>query len=365
MTSEKGINPESPTVGQIIFELWRKLGMTTIFSNPGSTEVPLLRHMPGDFDFVLGLHEASVVGMATGYALATQIPALALLHTTAGLGNAVGAIATARVNKAPLVITIGQQDRRHLINNPFLAGELKDLAGKYPLSVYEPILARDVPTLMARAWQQARSRNGPALVIVPMDDWDYLSDDPILATPLEIEPARIQTEQGVEKLIQMISNSSTPALVVGADADDPDSWRSLTELADKLNSPVFQEAFGARAGFPQDHPLFAGHLPSGRAKLREVLSDYDLILAVGAPAFRQYPFEDGPFVQRGTKIAVVGDDISVLQSSTADLAVLGAISDICSQVARIIETRFGLPPQDLKSSKTGDSSKTSGGKCVR
>src|SRR3954470_5075158 len=84
----------------------RARGLTTIFSNPGSTEVALLSGLPEDFRFVLALHEASVVGMATGWALARHEPALVLLHTTAGLGNAVGAIATARVNRAPLVVLV-------------------------------------------------------------------------------------------------------------------------------------------------------------------------------------------------------------------------------------------------------------------
>jgi hypothetical protein len=48
------------------------------------------------------------------------------------LGNAVGALATARTNRVPLVVIVGQQDRRHLIYRPFLAGELEGLAGDYP-----------------------------------------------------------------------------------------------------------------------------------------------------------------------------------------------------------------------------------------
>ena len=73
-------------------------GLTTIFANPGSTEIQLLSGLPEDLRFVLALHEASVVGLATGLALATNEPALAILHTTAGLGNAVscvGALVTA------------------------------------------------------------------------------------------------------------------------------------------------------------------------------------------------------------------------------------------------------------------------------
>ena len=60
--------------------------------------------------------------------------------------------------------------------------------------------------------------------------------------------------------------------MVGADADDADTWSALVELAERLQAPVWQEAFAARAGFPQDHPLFAGHLPAGRGRLRAALA---------------------------------------------------------------------------------------------
>jgi benzoylformate decarboxylase len=100
------------TVRKATFDVLRRLGLTTVFANPGSTEIPLLTDLPGDLRFVLGLHEGSVVGMATGFAIARAQPSLVVLHTTAGLGNAVGALATARVNRAQLVVLVGQHGRR-------------------------------------------------------------------------------------------------------------------------------------------------------------------------------------------------------------------------------------------------------------
>src|SRR3954449_11137759 len=112
------------TVREATFDVWREFGLTSIFANPGSTEIRLLTDLPADLRFVLALHEASVVGLATGWAIGRGEPALAILHTTAGLGNAVGALATARVTRAPLVVLVGQQDRRHLAQEPFLTGRL-------------------------------------------------------------------------------------------------------------------------------------------------------------------------------------------------------------------------------------------------
>ena len=133
------------TVRDATFEFLRRRGLTDIFSNPGSTEIPFLTGLPEDLNFVLGLHEGAVVGMASGYALARRRPSFALLHTTPGFGNAVNAIATSRVNRTPIVIAIGQQDRRHIAFEPFLAGRLDGLAGDYPVWVSEPSARKTFP----------------------------------------------------------------------------------------------------------------------------------------------------------------------------------------------------------------------------
>ena len=99
------------SVREATFELFRAHGMTTIFGNPGSTELPMLADFPEDFTYVLGLQELVVVGMADGYAQATGRPTHVNLHTAPGVGNAVGGIFNAQANKSPLVITAGQQVR--------------------------------------------------------------------------------------------------------------------------------------------------------------------------------------------------------------------------------------------------------------
>src|SRR6476646_11779820 len=85
----------STTVKDATFSLLRALGIQKVFGNPGSTELPFLDDWPDDIDYVLGLHEASVVGMADGYAQATRNAGFGNLHSAAGVGNALGNIDTA------------------------------------------------------------------------------------------------------------------------------------------------------------------------------------------------------------------------------------------------------------------------------
>ncbi len=329
------------TVRDAVLDVLRHRRLTTLFANPGSTEVPFLTDLPADLEFVLGLHEASVVGMATGWALGRGEPSLAILHTTAGLGNAVGALATARVNRAPLVVLVGQQDRRHLAHEPFLAGRLLGLAGDYPVWVDQPVRPQDVPGSISRAWHEATTARGPALVIVPMDDWSapVLDPDEQPAAAGTVVRAAAADPEALDALVEMLAGAQRPALVSGAGVDGPAAWDALVEVAERLGAPVLQESFGGQAGFPQDHAQFAGHLPADRVRLRAALEPYDVVLVVGGPAFRQYPYAAGPFYPASTRVAVVTEDAAEAHRSAAELAVVAPVAAVCVELARRLPAR--------------------------
>jgi benzoylformate decarboxylase len=332
-------------VREATFDLFRRRGLTTMFANPGSTEVPFLTGLPDDLRFVLGLHEGTVVGMATGYAIARDEPALVLLHTTAGLGTAVSGLATARVNRAPLVVVVGQQDRRHLAYEPFLAGRLDGLAGTYPVSVETPAAAHDVPAAIERAYHSAATRRGPALVVVPMGDWEEPADEgrEPAAAGGTVHRATWPPAEGVAALAEFLAGAKSPAIVVGAGADSGEAWAALVELAGRLAAPVWQEPFGGRAGFPQDHPLYQGVLPSDRPRVRETLAPHDRVLVVGAPVFRQTGFQPGRFADAA--FAVVTDDPDEAHRSPAEVTVLAPPSaTIESLVTQVAQRDGGAPP---------------------
>ena len=183
---------------------------------------------------------------------------------------------------------------------------------------------------------------GPALVIVPMDDWlAPAGEEAEVPAPDRLLRSRAADPAAVEELAALIAEARSPALVVGAGADRPETWAALVELAERLGAPVWQEAFGARAGFPQDHPAFAGQLPADRPRLRRTLAGHDLVLAVGAPVFRQYPFMPGPLVAAGTRVAIVTDEPAEAHRSPADLALLADPAAVCGALAALVEPRPG------------------------
>ena len=335
------------SVREATYDVFREYELTSLFANPGSTEIDLLADLPSDLRFVLGLHESAVVGMATGWAIGRGAPALAILHTTAGLGNAVGALATARVNRAALVVVVGQQDRRHLPSEPFLAGRLRGLAGEYPVWVDEPLRPQDVPGSIARACHEAVTARGPALVIVPMDDWSHEAGDAdVRAAPATVVRGRSADRDAVSALADLVGAAKSPTLVVGAGTDDPDTLEGRSSRSRSVSRARCGRSPSARApASRRTIRLFAGHLPADRTRLRATLAPYDAVLVVGGPAFRQYPFIAGPFVEPGTRVAVVSEDPAEVHRSTAELAVLAHPGPVCAELARLVPARDGALPE--------------------
>src|SRR5437763_2782219 len=337
------------TVRDAVYDVMRRFGMTTIFGNPGSTEIPFLTGLPPDIHFVLGLHEGSVVGIATGYAVARREPALVNLHTAPGLGNAVNAIANARDMHVPLVVLVGQQDRRQLAYEPFLTGRgLERLAGDYPVWSSLPVRPQDVPGALARAYNEAVTARGPALVVVPMGDWHEPADDNAAGWPDRTLRGATANPAEIAELADMVNRAQSPALVVGR-SDDCESWEALVALAERLRCPVWQESFARAAGFPQDHAQFAGHLPWRRREIRDMLAPHDLVLAVGTNAFRLYILDDpGPMVAEGTRVAVLTDDPAEAHRSPCALAVVAPVASACAALAEDVDERERDPPPPLR-----------------
>src|SRR5260370_31549337 len=143
--------------------------MKVIFGNAGSNELPFLKDMPSDFRYFLGLHERSAAGMALGYAMAKREAVFVNLHAIASAGNGLSALIDAHYGHVPLVITTGQQDRRHLLTEPFLLIRPVDVLRPYVKWACEPLRAEDVPTAISHGYYFAiHPPHAPVLISLPL-----------------------------------------------------------------------------------------------------------------------------------------------------------------------------------------------------
>ncbi|WP_321812259.1 MULTISPECIES: benzoylformate decarboxylase [unclassified Burkholderia] len=321
------------TVREATYSVLRKLGITKIFGNPGSTELAMFRDFPKDFDYILGLQETSVVSMADGYALATRNAALVNLHSAAGLGHAMGAVFTAFRNQAPIVIIAGQQARSMLPFEPYLSSErATELPRPYVKWSIEPARAEDVPAAIARAYYVAMQEpRGPTFVSVPVDDWDCACE----SVDARIVSQRVLPDPVlVGEAAEAMAQARKPVIIVGQELAQAGVWEDLVSLAERHQAPVYSAPHASRNCFPEDHPLFAGFLLWHRQAIVEALAGHDLILVLGAPVFTYHVEGSGPFVPDGARLIQIVSDPSTATWTPVGTSIVGnlrhAVQALCT-----------------------------------
>jgi len=297
----------STTVKDATFSLLRAFGIKKVFGNPGSTELPFLSDWPDDIDYVLGLQEASVVGMADGYAQATRNAGFVNLHSAAGVGHALGNIFNAYRNQTPVVIIAGQQARSIMPLQAFLYSErATEFPQPYVKFSVEPARPEDVPAAIARAYYVAMQPPcGPTFVSVPVDDW---------ARPTQpVEARQVSRELGpdpaaMRPLVSALSESRRPALVVGPGVDRAEAVDLMVKVAEKARAAVWASPFSARCSFPERHPQFAGFLHAAPGQLSDALREHDLVVVIGAPVFTFHVEGHASIFDGATKLFQITDD---------------------------------------------------------
>ncbi len=328
------------SVREVTFELLRAHGMTTIFGNPGSTELPMLADFPPDFSYVLGLQELVCVGMADGYAQASGRVAHVNLHTAPGVGNAVGGIFNAQANKSPLLITAGQQVRQHVLMEAILTNRQAVIGpAPYVKWSHEPVRAQDVPGAIATAIHHASlPPRGPAFVSIPMDDWGAPADDDLSAHVIarRVTGAPASDDRAMRELSTRLQVARSPVLIAGPEIDAAGGWDAAVRLAERQRLPVWATCVpgGGRIGFPENHRCFTGILPPAIAAASQTLAGHDLVLVVGSSVFPYYPYIPGPLLPEGASLVVITSDPSEAARAPMGEAILG---DVASALARLVE----------------------------
>lgn len=311
------------TVRSVTYDLLRTLKLTTVFGNPGSTEQTFLQDFPEDFTYVLALQEASVIAMADAFAQVTRRPALVNLHSSAGVGNAVGNLVAAYHGNTPLIITSGQQHRELLIGEPYLGNrEATTLPKPWVKWSYEPARAEDVPEAFMRAYAEAlQPPAGPVYLSIPMDDWKRP-----LSGFTRVRAVSDRVAPDTERLrgfADRISASRRPALVFGPEVDRSGGWDAAVALAEKLRASVYGAPLLDRASFPENHALFRGPLGMSVKTISDRLAGHDLVVVIGAEVFRYYPYVPGDYLPEGTELLQITGNPGVAAAARVGDSLIG------------------------------------------
>ncbi|GAB7526437.1 thiamine pyrophosphate-binding protein [Paraburkholderia sp. 2C] len=323
-------------------------GVRYVFGNPGTTELPLLDALTdiAGIDYVLGLHEASVVAMADGYAQASGRPGLVNLHTAGGLGNAIGAILNAKMANTPLVVTAGQQDTRHGVTDPLLYGDLVGIARpnvKWAEEIRHP---EHIPMLLRRALQDCRTGPaGPVFLSLPVDTMERRT---IMGAG---EASRIE-RSSVANMLDVLATALAElthgriALVAGEEVFAADADLEAVALAEALGAPVFGASWPGHIPFPTAHPQWRGPLPPKASEIREILAPFDAVLLLGGHSLITYPYSEGPAVPPHCQLfQLTGDGHQVGRVHQTTLGLVGdlrlSLQALLPMLARKIQPEAG------------------------
>ncbi|HKS98965.1 MAG TPA: thiamine pyrophosphate-binding protein [Rugosimonospora sp.] len=295
-----------------LVEILRSEGVDRIFGNPGTTELPFLDALVDepDLPYVLGLHEGGVVAMADGYARVTRRPGFASLHIAAGVANGLIGLLNARRSRTPLVVTAGQQDRRHLLHDPMLSGDLVGLARAATKSAVEVQHASDLPLVLRRAFAEAvRPPAGPVFVSIPMD---LLAEEVDVAVPMRSARPEVGVAGGLDAAAARLAGAHHPVIIAGDGVGREQAVAELVAVAEALGAAVYHQPMADGINFPGGHPLYHGMPAPTAADLRARLAPHDLVFIVGTHAFSAHHYTPGQ--------PVPGDiDVVQLDSDPAEL----------------------------------------------
>ena len=283
-------------------------GITKLFGNPGTTELPIMHALKehSDLDFVLALQEALVVAMADGYSRASGELVAVNVHVAPGLGNAMGSIYTSKRSNTPMIITAGQQEQGHGLEEPLLYDPLVPIATPMVKWATEVTRLEDLPQIMRRAAKIATTApTGPVFIALPGDILNAEAGID-LGKSTRVDTRTRPSDAALEGFAKRILAAKNPAIIAGEEIVTGGAFDEIAEFADALGAPAWQQSIAYGSHFPSEHRTFMGSVLRNQAQVRKTLEPYDLLVFVGADVLRMSVWQetdamppDMPIVQIG------------------------------------------------------------------
>ena len=273
---------------QAFVELLISEGVTHLFGNPGTTELPIMQALPDypGLKFILGLQESVVMGMADGYARASRQLTAANVHVAPGLGNAMGALYNAKFSGSPVILTAGQQEQGHGLLEPLLYDDLTSMAAPLVKWSIEVTRLQDLPRIMRRAAKIAMTPpTGPVFISLPGDILNETAEID-MGQSVRIDHRVRPSDKSLDELANALLSAKNPVIISGQELSSQQAFVDASALASLIGAGVFQESVPFSATFPTSHPQYLGMLTRSQENVRKTLDPFDLVLCLGADLLR-------------------------------------------------------------------------------
>lgn len=283
-------------------------GVTHLFGNPGTTELPIMAALAegSSLEYVLGLQESLVVAMADGYTRASGKLAACNVHVAPGLGNAMGSLYNAKWIGSPLIVTAGQQEQGHGLMEPLLYDPLVPIAAPLVKWAVEVTRIADLPRIVHRAAKVALTPpTGPVFISLP---GDILNDEASLdlGKPTRVDTRVRPPQAALERLADRLLAAERPVIISGHEVTASDALDEAARLAGILGAPVYQQTVPYGAHFYSEHANFIGALSRDQEQVRAALEAFDLLFCLGADVLRMSVYSPVDPLPPGMPIVQIG-----------------------------------------------------------
>lgn len=234
-------------------------GVTHVFGNPGTVEQGLLDEL-GDFpglQYVLTLQESVAVMAADAYARAARKLAVVQIHSSPGLGNAIGALYQAKRGHAPLLVVGGDAGVRYLAMEAQMAADLVAMARpvtKWSTSVQNP--SSTLRVLRRAAKIAATPPMGPVYVCLPQD---ILGGEAVEAAVAVGAPSTRSSGDPalIAEAAEKLASAARPVIYVG----DGVAWSDAQTEVERIATLIGADVWGVDSGdvnCDTTHPMWRG-----------------------------------------------------------------------------------------------------------
>lgn len=330
--------------GTAFLSLLADEGVTHMFGNPGTTELPVMDALgkQTEIPYVLGLQESVVIGMADGFGRASGKLTACNVHVAPGLGNAMGAIYNARFTHTPMIITAGQHEQGHMLTEPVLYEPLVPIATPLVKWAVEITRLEDMPRIVRRAAKIAMTPPmGPVFLSLP---GDVLKDEDgiDLGSATRIDTRVRPTDEAVSALATRLIAAKNPAIIAGNEIVVCDALAEAARFAETLGAPALQQTIAYGSHFLSESPCYIGELSRGQKDIRAALDPYDLLVFVGAEVLRTSTASAvEPMPPHASVVQIGLDDWEMGKNYHADIAIRADVRETLRALIPELERQGG------------------------
>lgn len=351
----------SYTGADLFVDALEQYGVSHVFGNPGTTELPVLKSLAdSEIEYILGLHEDIAVGMAGGYASTRRyhshsdpevLPAgVANLHLAPGLAHGLGNLYAAKIAGAPVVVTAGNHSTDFRHEEPILSGDLVSIAETFTKWSAEVLDVAALPAMVRRAFRVALTPpTGPVFLGLPLDTMMAETD----ASPErlgEIPTAGGGSSEGIDRAAELLTAADNPVMITGDQIARAgrDAVEAAVDLAETAGLRVHGEILSCEVNFPAAHDQWVSHIPPDEG-LAAMLMDTDTLVFAGCSTNTTLTRHDNPLVGPETTCIHLGPDAWELgKHQPADATILGDSGEVMAALTDRIEIGEGVRAERIE-----------------